>query len=253
MAALAEALNGGLAEPFARAVELLSAITRPRDRHRRRQKRPYRHQDRRDARLDRHAGLLRPSVGGQSRRSRHDRARRRHHRHVVVWRELRAQGHRLLCPPLRHSADRGHGRRRLRAGARSRYRALACRKRRKPARTDWRRRPRRSCSLRSAMRSRSRCSKRAASPPTISAPSIQAASSAPTSPKSARSCISGDEMPVVPLGTKMPEAVTTLARKRFGCVVRRQVGRPAGRHRHRRRPRPQPATATCRRSRSRTS
>ncbi len=28
----------------------------------------------------------------------------------------------------------------------------------------------------------------------------------------------GDEMPVVPLGTKMPEAVMMLARKRFGCV-----------------------------------
>jgi len=29
---------------------------------------------------------------------------------------------------------------------------------------------------------------------------------------------SGDEMPVVPLGTKMPEAVMMLAKKRFGCV-----------------------------------
>jgi arabinose-5-phosphate isomerase len=29
---------------------------------------------------------------------------------------------------------------------------------------------------------------------------------------------SGDEMPVVPLGTKMPEAVMVLSRKRFGCV-----------------------------------
>jgi arabinose-5-phosphate isomerase len=29
---------------------------------------------------------------------------------------------------------------------------------------------------------------------------------------------SGDEMPVVPLGTKMPDAVMMLARKRFGCV-----------------------------------
>ena len=28
----------------------------------------------------------------------------------------------------------------------------------------------------------------------------------------------GDEMPVVPLGTKMPEAVMMLAKKRFGCV-----------------------------------
>jgi arabinose-5-phosphate isomerase len=29
---------------------------------------------------------------------------------------------------------------------------------------------------------------------------------------------SGDEMPIVPLGTKMPEAVMMLAKKRFGCV-----------------------------------
>jgi len=29
---------------------------------------------------------------------------------------------------------------------------------------------------------------------------------------------SGDEMPVVPLGTKMPEAVMVLSKKRFGCV-----------------------------------
>ncbi|MBX3578933.1 MAG: KpsF/GutQ family sugar-phosphate isomerase [Rhizobiaceae bacterium] len=29
---------------------------------------------------------------------------------------------------------------------------------------------------------------------------------------------SGDEMPTVPLGTKMPEAVSMLAKKRFGCV-----------------------------------
>ncbi|WP_269932361.1 KpsF/GutQ family sugar-phosphate isomerase [Aminobacter sp. HY435] len=28
----------------------------------------------------------------------------------------------------------------------------------------------------------------------------------------------GDEMPVVPVGTKMPEAVRTLSKKRFGCV-----------------------------------
>ena len=29
---------------------------------------------------------------------------------------------------------------------------------------------------------------------------------------------SGDDMPIVPLGTKMPEAVMMLAKKRFGCV-----------------------------------
>ena len=45
---------------------------RPRHRHRHRQERPCRPQDRRHARLDRHAGLLRPSGRGQPRRPRHD-------------------------------------------------------------------------------------------------------------------------------------------------------------------------------------
>ncbi|MDW6025052.1 KpsF/GutQ family sugar-phosphate isomerase [Mesorhizobium sp. BAC0120] len=39
----------------------------------------------------------------------------------------------------------------------------------------------------------------------------------------------GDEMPIVPLGTKMPEAVMMLAKKRFGCVcVTDGDGRLAG-------------------------
>lgn len=39
----------------------------------------------------------------------------------------------------------------------------------------------------------------------------------------------GDEMPIVPVGTKMPEAVRTLSKKRFGCVcVVDEEGKLAG-------------------------
>ena len=152
---------------------------RPRHRHRRRQERAYRRQDRRDACLDRHARLLRASGRGQSRRSRHDRQGRCHHRHVMVGRKRRAEGHRRLFAALLHPADRDHLGRDLGAGARGRRGAAACRACRRPVRTALRRPHRRCCNSSSAMRSPSRCLRRGASRPTISAPSIPAASSAP--------------------------------------------------------------------------
>ena len=87
LTALAAALDNGLAGPFAAAVELIHSGARPRHRQRHRQERSYRPQDRRDPRLDRHAGLLRPPRRGEPRRSRHDHAGRRHPRAVLVRRD----------------------------------------------------------------------------------------------------------------------------------------------------------------------
>ncbi len=51
----------------------------------------------------------------------------------------------------------------------------------------------------------------------------------------------GDQIPLARLGTRMPEAVMTLAQKKVGLRVRGGRGGAAGRHLHRRRPRPQHA------------
>ena len=120
MAALAAALDNGLSDAFARAVELISPIT---------------------GRVivtgvgkSGHIGakiaatlastgtpgLLRASCRGQSRRPRHDRQGRCHRRHVMVGRKRRAEEHRRLFQALLHPADRGHLGRNLGAGARGR-------------------------------------------------------------------------------------------------------------------------------------
>ena len=85
----------------------------PRHRHRARQVRPCRAQDRGDAGLHRHAGLLRARRRSQPWRSRHDHAGRRHHRAVVVRRAAGDEEPRQLFQPLRDSDDRGHLQRRL--------------------------------------------------------------------------------------------------------------------------------------------
>ena len=60
-------------------------------------------QDRRDARLHRHAGLLRARRRSQPRRSRHDHRRRRHHRAVVVRRAAGDEEPRQLFQAFRAS------------------------------------------------------------------------------------------------------------------------------------------------------
>ena len=75
LTALASALEDGLAAPFAGGRRPDPHLRRQGHRQRRRQERPYRAEDRRDPRLDRHAGLLRSSRRGEPRRPRHDHAR----------------------------------------------------------------------------------------------------------------------------------------------------------------------------------
>ena len=83
---------------------------RPGHRDRHRQIRAYRAQDRRDPRLDRRAGLLRPSGRGEPRRPRHGADRRRRAGHLLVGRDGGTGGDRHFRQALRHSVDR-HDRR----------------------------------------------------------------------------------------------------------------------------------------------
>ena len=116
---------------------------RPADRHRHRQERPCRAQDRRDPGLDRHAGAVRPCGRGQPRRSRHDRRRGRDPRLVEFRRERRTGRHHRLFAPLRDPADRDHRRPRTRRWRRPPMSCCCCRARPRRARWGWRRRPRR--------------------------------------------------------------------------------------------------------------
>ena len=142
--ALAAALQNGLSAPFAHADRTHLRHHRPGHRHRRRQERAYRLEDRRDAGLDRNPRFLRASRGSQSRRSRHDRARRRHHRHVVVGRKPGIEGHHRLFAALLDPVDRDHVGRDIGAGASRQTWCCSCRARRRPARTGLRR-PRPRC------------------------------------------------------------------------------------------------------------
>ena len=94
------------ARAFAAAADLIRNAKGRADRHRARQVRPYRPQDRRDPCLHRHAGLLRARRGSQPRRSRHDHRRRRHHGAVMVRRAAGDEEPHHLCQALPHPADR---------------------------------------------------------------------------------------------------------------------------------------------------
>ena len=152
---------------------------RPRDRHRHGQIRPYRPQDRRHAGLDRNAGLLRARRRGQPRRPRHDHVGRRHAGAVMVGRDRGTQGSDQLFAALPHRADRDDGQRRKharqgrrhRAGAAGGARSLPAQPRADHLIADA------ACARRCARRSR--CWRAAASPRSISASFIRAASSAP--------------------------------------------------------------------------
>ncbi len=95
---------------------------RPRHRHRHGQIRPCRAQDRGDACLDRHAGILRSCRRREPRRSRHDHVGRRDAGAVLVGRDRGAQGPDQLFPPLPHRAHRHHGECRKHARQGRRYR-----------------------------------------------------------------------------------------------------------------------------------
>ena len=125
-AALAGALDGA----FRRGARSVRRGARPADRHRHRQERPCRAQDRRDPGLDRHAGAVRPPRRGEPRRSRHDRRRRRDPRAVEFRRERRTRRHHRLFAPLRDPADRDHRRPRLDPRRGGRCRAAAAARRR---------------------------------------------------------------------------------------------------------------------------
>ncbi len=63
----------------------------------------------------------------------------------------------------------------------------------------------------------------------------------------------GDEMPLVAVGTRMSDALVVMTAKSLGCVVIVDAGRPADRHHHRRRPAPPHERRICSTCRSRRS
>ena len=107
------------------------------------QVRPRRAQDRGDARLDRHAGALRPSRRGEPRRPRDDHRRRCRPAALQLRRDAGARRPHRLHPALRHPADRRRARAREHAPAPVGRRRSCCRGLRRPARSGLRRRPRR--------------------------------------------------------------------------------------------------------------
>ena len=106
----------------------------------------------------------------------------------------------------------------LRAWPSSRTWCWSCRAPRRPARTGWRRPPRRPCSSPSAIASPSRCSRPRASPPTTSRCSIPAARWAPASSSSPTSCTRASSLPLVAEDKVMSEALVTMTQKSFGCL-----------------------------------
>ena len=180
VAALAEALENGLAGPFAQAVDIVSKI----------EGRVIVTGVGKSGHIGSKIAATLASTGtpaffvhpvrSQSWRSRHDRQGRRHHRHVVVGREQGTQRHRRLFQALLHSADRDHRRRDVGAGARGGCGAAAAAgPGGLPARPG-------ADDVDTAATGDGRCagdracSRRAASRRTISAPFTPAASSAPT-------------------------------------------------------------------------
>ncbi len=162
-------LDGGVAA---------ARLPRPRGGERHRQVGPCRAQDRVDHGEHRHAGLLRASRGGEPRRPRHDRARRRDDRAVQLRRERGTADHRAARQAPGREADRDDRQSGLHAGeakptciwtrtsTRRHARSTSRRRRAPPPRSRW------------ATRWRSRCSMPAASARTTSRARIRAARSA---------------------------------------------------------------------------
>ena len=116
IAAISAALQGSLGTAFTAAVDLIRNAKGRVIVTGHGQVRPCRAQDRGDAGLHRHAGLLRARRRSQPRRSRHDHAGRRHHRAVVVRRAAGdEEPHQLLAAASRIPHDRGHLERRFHA------------------------------------------------------------------------------------------------------------------------------------------
>ena len=113
IAAIEAALRSDLGDAFAARRRSHSQRQGTVDRHRARQVRPYRPQDRRDLCLHRHAGLLRACRGSRPRRSRHDHHRRRHPGAVVVRRAAGDEDADHLRQALPDRADRDDGGARL--------------------------------------------------------------------------------------------------------------------------------------------
>ena len=218
MAALAEALNGGLAEPFAHAVEVLSVISG----------RVIVTGVGKSGHIGSKIAATLASTGTPAFFVHPSEA---NHgdlgmiasddaiiAHVMVRREFRAEGHRLLCPPLRHPAHRHHGRRGVGAGARGRCRAVPAAS--APEACPHGLAPTTSTLLQLAIGD-------ALAVALLEARGFTADHFRTFHPGGQLGANlthvgeimhSGDEMPVVPLGTKMPEAVMILSKKRFGCV-----------------------------------
>ena len=217
MAALAEALNGGLAEPFARAVEVLSALTG----------RVIVTGVGKSGHIGSKIAATLASTGTPAyfvhpSEANHGDLGMITKDDVIIaisWSgessELKgivSYARRFSIPLIAITAGETS------ALAREADIVLACPRRPKPVRTGWRRPLRPCCNWRSATRSLWRCSRRGASPPIISGSFHPGGQLGANLTHVGEIMHSGDEMPVVPLGTKMPEAVMVLSKKRFGCV-----------------------------------
>ncbi len=108
----------------------LRGSARPDHRHRRRQERACRAQDRRNPGLDRHPGAVCPRGRGEPRRSRHDRRRGCDPGAVEFRRDDGVCRRHRLFAALRHPADRGHLGRGLDARRGSRHGSAAAARRR---------------------------------------------------------------------------------------------------------------------------
>ena len=215
-----EVLHDRIDGRFLRACQLMFECAGPRRRFGHGQVRPHRAQDRRDAGLDRHAVVLRASGRSQPRRSRHDHAEGRRARAVQFRRDRRAPDDPAADQAPGHSADRHERQRRIlaRRASPTCISTPACRP--KPARSASRRpraRPRRWSW---AMRSRSRCSKRAVSPTRISRARIRpAASAASCCCKISDVMHTGEQIPSVSPDASLTEALVEMTRKGLGMTA----------------------------------
>ena len=177
-------------------------------------------QDRRHLRLDRHARPLRPSRRGEPWRSRHGAAGRRDPRPLLVGRDDGTRRPRRLCEALPRAARRHH---RQRAASTLGRQADVCLVLPKGAgglpERPCARPPRPPCSSPSATRLRSLSSSGAASRRSISASSIRAASSAPSSSSCATSCIRATGCRSCASARGWTRLSPRSSAKGFGCVI----------------------------------
>ena len=213
---------------FTAACRADARLPRPRGLHRHGQVRAHRPQDRRDPGLHRHAGLLRAPGRSRPRRPGHDHRRRRRARAVLFRRERRDPDAAAGAQAPGQRADRDDRPAGLVAGARSRRAPGRQRAGRSLPARPGARPPAPPPRWRWATRWRSRCSKRAASPPTTSRARIRPArSAAACCCTSATSCTPATTCRACAPTPPLSEALVEMSRKRLGMTRDRRRRRTA--------------------------